>query len=344
MKYLNIWEYKDDRFPFQIFIGGRGTGKTYGGLSGAIKLPDKFLYMRRTAQELDLMLDSDKYGEGANPFKPINRDQGVNIGMSKIVKNLAGIYHREMSDGRLRSVGAPIGYGVALSTISSIRSVDFSDCSDCIYDEFIPEAHVKKIKGEGTALLNAYETICRNREFIGEDPLRLWLLANSNNIYNDIFIELDIVSEVEKMVRKGKSDLYNEDRGLAIHLINNNEEFVEKKQATALYKLTRGTKFSDMALNNKFSYNDFSLIRHEKITGYRPICGFGKGYIYGKKGDSLLYVTYAAAKCVNYDIETEQGRRNFYNMIGRKLNDYFINSRIIFESYELKQTILDLIY
>lgn len=344
MKYLNIWDYKDPAFPFQIFIGGRGTGKTFSALSGALDLfPDRFLYMRRTAQELDLMLDSDKYGEGANPFKPVNKLRDREIGFYKIVKNLAGIYDREMVDGKLSPVGPPIGYGVALSTISSIRSIDFSDCTDWFFDEFIPERHVRKIKAEGTALLNAYETICRNRELAGSPPLRLWLLANSNDIYNDIFIELGIVSDIEKMTRKGKSDLYNKERGLAIHLVNNNTDFVNEKKQTALYKLTAGSRFAEMALDNKFSYNDFSLIRHENLTGYRPICALGKGVIYGKKGDSLLYVSYAAARCPSYDIETEQGRRNFYNDYGRKMHSYFINSRIIFESYELKQMILDLI-
>lgn len=343
-KYINIWDYIDRLYPFQIFIGGRGTGKTYSALSGALKLSDKFIYMRRTAQELDIMLDSEKYGEGANPFKPINRDFNKNIGLSRIVKNLAGIYNREEVDGTIKCCGAPIGYGVALSTISTIRSVDLSDCSDCIYDEFIPERHVKKIKNEGGALLNAYETICRNRELSGQDPLRLWLLANSNDIYNQIFVELGLVAKIEKMIRRNKTDKYIKDRGLAIHLINNNEEFISEKRETALYKLTRGSQFSEMALDNKFSYNDFSLIRHENITGFRPICSFGKGFIYGKKGDSYLYVTYAAARCpAYYDIDTEQGRRNFYADIGRRIHEYFISSRIAFESYELKQIILDLI-
>lgn len=344
MKYLNIWDYKDDNFPFQIFIGGRGCGKTFSGLYGCLDLaPDRFIYMRRTAQELDLMLDSEKYGEGANPFKPINKARGCDIGLAKIVKNLAGIYNREMVDGKLLPVGSPLGYGVALSTISTIRSVSFSDCTDCIYDEFIPERHIRRIKEEGAALLNAYETICRNRELEGLPPLNLWLLANSNDIYNAIFIELEIVSEIEKMTRKGKSDLYIKERGLAIHLVNNNSEFVNQKKETALYKLTAGSRFAKMSLGNEFAYNDFSLIRHEDLTGYRPICGLGKGYIYGKKGDSRLYVTYARAKCPYYDIETEQGKRNWYNDIGRKIHGYFINSRIIFESYELKQMILDLI-
>lgn len=344
MKYINIWDYKDPDYPFQIFIGGRGCGKTYSGLKGALQLPDKFLFMRRTAQELDLMLDSEKFGEGANPFKPINKDTGRDVGLSKIVKNMAGIYNREMVDGKLSPVGAPIGYGVALSTISSIRGVDFSDCSDCIYDEFIPEKHVRRIKNEGGALLNAYETICRNRELSGEVPLRLWLLANSNDIYNDVFVELGIVSDVEKMIRRQKSDKYFKDRGLAVHLVNNNEEFVEAKSKTALYKLMSGSKFADMALNNKFAYNDFSLIKYENVTGWRPVCSIGPAYIYSKKGDRMLYVSYAAAKCKSYNIDHEQDRKSFYNEFGRLLIKCFTYSRISFESYELKQTILDLIF
>ena len=343
MKYINIWDYEDPEYPFQVFIGGRGTGKTFSGLSGALDLPDRFIYMRRTAQELDLMLDSDKYGEGANPFKPINQAKNRNVGLSKIVKNMAGIYNRDMVDGKMSPCGAPIGYAVALSTIASIRGMSFSDCSDCIYDEFIPERHVRKIKNEGGALLNAYETICRNREFDGAPPLRLWLLANSNDIYNDVFIEFGIVSDIEKMVARGKSHRYFKERGLAVHLINNNDEFVEAKKQTALYKLMKDSQFSEMALDNKFAYNDFSLIRHENITGYRPICSIGKAYLYSKKGSAIVYVSYAPARCKSYNIELEQDRKSFYNEYGRALYRRFVYSTIIFESYELKQTILDLI-
>lgn len=344
MKYINIWDYKDPRFPFQIFIGGRGTGKTFSGLFGALDLaPDKFIFMRRTAQELDLMLDSDKYGEGANPFKPVNKEKNRNVGLAKIVKNLAGIYNREMVDGKEKPVGFPIGYGVALSTISTIRGIDFSDCTDCIYDEFIPEKHVRRIKNEGAALLNAYETICRNREFAGDPPLNLWMLANSNDIYNDIFLELGIVSDIERMVRRGSRDKYFKDRGLAVHLIGDNNDFVEAKSATALYKLAKGSQFADMALDNKFAYNDFSLIKHENIVGMRPLCAIGKAFIYVKKGSRNIYVSYAEARTRRYDIELEQDRKSFYNEFGRFIYKRFINSLISFESYELKQTILDLI-
>lgn len=342
MKYINIWDYKDKRYPWQIFIGGRGTGKSYSGLRGALLISKKFVYMRRTAQELDLTLDSER-GEGANPFKPLNKDLGKDIGLSRIVKNLAGIYNRELIEDKLQPVGAPIGYGVALSTISSIRGLDFSDCDLCIYDEFIPEKHVRRIKNEGTALFNAYETMNRNRELEGLEPMTMYLLANSNDIYNDIFIELGIVSDIEKMVRKGKRDLYFDDRGLAVHLLGDNKEFTDAKAQTALYKLTAGSTFSDMALNNEFAYEDFSLIGRQSLTGFRPVCGIGKAWLYMKKGESFIYVCYARAKTVTYNINNESDRLCFYDDYGRRLKQFYIKGAIMFESYELKRIILDLI-
>ena len=84
--FINIYDYSDREYPFQIFIGGRGVGKTYSALSGATvpERQDKFIFMRRTQAELDLLLDTDR-GEGLNPFKPINKDFGRNIGMKSLV-------------------------------------------------------------------------------------------------------------------------------------------------------------------------------------------------------------------------------------------------------------------
>lgn len=348
MEYINIWDYKDEHYPFQIFIGGRGTGKTYSALSGCIdgqhiSQEDKFILMRRTAQELDLLLDSDR-GEGANPFKPINRDINRNIGMRSIVKNLAGIYNRELNEeGKLKHVGEPIGYGVALSTIASIRGIDFSDASDCIYDEFIPEKHIRKMKGESDALLNAYETINRNREFYGKKALGLWLLANSNDIYNEIFIGLKIVDVVEKMIQSGKHDKYIPDRGLAIHLLESPKEFVEKKSKTALYRLTAGSEFAEMSLANNFAYNDFSLVAHRNLKGYVPICAIDNATIYRKKGDREIYVSYANARVPKYNTKTEHEKRRFMADFGLSLYQPFIDGCIIFESYALKAMLLDLI-
>lgn len=344
--FINIYDYQNTDYPFQIFIGGRGTGKTYSALKGALtgECKGKFLFMRRTRGELDLMLDSPARGEGANPFKVLNRDLGLNVGLTKIVDNLAGIYDREEKNGSYVYADEPRGYGVALSTINSIRGVDFSDVTDWIYDEFIPEKHVKRMRSEADALLNAYETVCRNRELSGAAPVRLWLLANSNDIYNPIFEGLNIVSEVEKMIRSGKHDRYLPARGLAIHVIDSSGEFIEKKSQTALYKLTQGSAFSGMALNNDFSYNDFSLIASRSVhRGYIPLCSFGPSTIYKKKGAREVYVSYTPAKAPHYNSDVAQDRRAFYRDIGYTLAEAYTRSCIVFESYELKELILNAI-
>lgn len=78
---INIWDYLDNNYPFQIFIGGRGTGKTYSAL-GATTSPEKrntyninkFIYLRRTKDDADILQDNEKDGEGANPYKKLNED------------------------------------------------------------------------------------------------------------------------------------------------------------------------------------------------------------------------------------------------------------------------------
>lgn len=344
--FINIYEYADKEFPFQIFIGGRGIGKTYSALSGATDpmRKDKFIFMRRTQAELELLLDTER-GEGVNPFKAINKDFDRNIGMRSIVKNMAGVYHREQNEenGKLIHFGQPIGYGIALTTIASMRGMDFSDCSDLIYDEFIPEKHVRKIHGECDALLNAYETINRNRELAGLPPINLWLLANSNDIYNPIFVGLGLVAEAERMKRRGDSHKYMKERGLAIHILPAKASFVEKKSQTALYKLTKGTLFYDMSLGNDFAYNDFSLVTYRKLTGYTPVCALDNAYVYRKKGDSEYYVCYAPARCPTFKSAEAQDVIRFRQQFGCLLYPFFVSGQLYFESYELKEKILSLI-
>ena len=347
MEWLNIFDYADERFPFQIFIGGRGTGKTFSALSGAVegKCRMKAMYMRRTLDAWELSLDT-KTCEGANPYKSVNRIKNCNYGYARINKKLAGLYARESDQEAetVRHIGAPVGYSTALGAVARIRGLDFSEVSDLIYDEFCKEKHEPNMSGEFDALMNAYETINRNREFDGEPPLRMWLLSNSSDIYNPIFVGLNIVHICERMCRAEKEHYYDEKRGLAIHILKASPEFVRKKSETALYRLTAGTRFAASALNNEFAYNDFSLIQSKSLKGYQPICSLShKTFIYRKKGSNEIYVSYASAQCPNFDIEHQQELRSFYSKFGFKLANLFMKSLISFESYELKSIVLEII-
>ena len=346
--YINIYDYRSKDYPFNIFIGGRGTGKTYSALSGftgdnsQVKIPGKFLYMRRRQDDIEVCADTDK-GEGANPFKSINTDFNHNIGIKAINKRLYGIYHRQETEGKMLYVNPAIGYGVALSTISGIRGMDFSDVSDIFYDEFIPEPHVPKIKNEAKALLNAYETVCRNRELSGRDAVYLNMAANSDDIYNPIFIELGVIDAIERALSRGKRDVYFPDRGLAIHILQSTPAFLEAKSKTALYRLTQGTAFADMALNNNFVNNDFTFVEHRKLTGFVPICSYGSITIYRKKGDRLYYACYSPSQCQHYDIKVDADRIAFRRRYALQLQGAYIDGFLTFESYAIKRELLEVI-
>lgn len=349
--YINVWDYQDPRFPFQIFTGGRGTGKTYSALGGCLDLADfqrpeprgKFVLMRRTQNELDVISDG-KSGDGMNPFKQLNADHELNVGMIPIKQKISGIYNRVIDDDNVsKPQGAAIGYGVALSTIGTIRGIDLQDCTDIIYDEFIPEEHVRSIKGEFNALMNAYETMNRNREFNGLPAMRMFMLSNANTLDNDIFIGLGVVADVERMKATNKIHKYYPERGLAIHMLPPSEAFREKKSKTMLYRLTKGTSFYDMALNNEFAFDDFSHIEHRSLKGYIPFCSYGAAFIYRKKGSPEYYVSYARAKCPAFDPKVPSDVLFFQREYGVHLHDPYVYGQITFESYALKSILIDLI-
>lgn len=350
--FVYVYNFKDPRYPIQFFIGSRGNGKTYGALGGAIEEEDvgKFIYSRVTEKEWNILLGK-KGSDGSNPFKKYNAKNGTNYGLEKINDALAGIYTRETcDDGKFRCIGAPIGYSAALYNIADIRGQDFTDCTDWILDEFVPEKHKRALPDMADAFFNAYETISRNKELEGEAPLRFWGISNSNNIYNDMFKGLGIVADLERMARKGQYDKYYPNRMMAVHMLKNSKIFEEQKAKTVLYKLAQGTRYADMALNNEFAYDDFSLVEYVKLKGYNPIVAVQAGkngtYIalYGRKGGSDIYASYATAEHIElFNTSKDHERKLFKELYGHKLYNKYILGKLRFESYEIKCIILDLI-
>lgn len=344
--FMDIWEYLAPDYPVQIFIGCRGMGKTYSALRGAHKHAlqgkGRYIYMRRTSDQLDAITDG-KTGEGLNPFKPLNQDYQMDVGLHYVRKKVAIISDRYLNSKGQTVYEGDYGYGLGMSGIATLRGIDASDCIDWIYDEFIKEKHQNRMQGEFDAIMNAYETFNRNREILGRPPLRLWMLSNSNDIYNEMFKGLHLVHDAEVMVRKGHHHKYYKDRGLALHILEATKEYIQEKENTALYRLTKGTDFADMALRNRFAYNDFSLIKYLPLQGYQPVCHVDDGYLYRKKGEGKFYVCYAPAKCEGFNSKLPHDTMNFRRSYGAMLADRYARGDITFESYELKELFLGLI-
>lgn len=293
--YLNIEYILKYRVPFLFVVGGRGTGKTYGALKYTLDKGVKFLYMRRTQAQADLINRAE-----FSPFKSITRDTGDLIISIPVTKYNSAFYRAKVEGDKTIPEGAPIGYTIALSTVSNLRGFDASDCELLIYDEFIPEKHERPLKNEAQAFWNAYETINRNRELTGAQPLKVLCLANANTITNPLFEALGVIDKVYAMEKSGQVVSINESRGYAIILLSESP-ISERKRETALYKLTSGTDFASMAIDNSYNVADYEP-KSINLIEYTPLITVEGVTIYKHKSGSGYYVTrHASGGAVQID-------------------------------------------
>ncbi len=317
--YINIEKILSYKMPFNFVVGGRGTGKTYGALKHLYYNHIRFMLMRRTQAQCDLINKPE-----FNPFKALAADDNLNISVKSISKYNSMIIEDNEEDFRL------LGYTCALSTIANMRGFDASDVKILLYDEFIPERHERQLKNEGTAFLNAYETINRNRELKGEDPLQVLCLANAFNMANALFLELGLVGIAEKMIIKD-NDLYiNRDKGILICLLNDSQ-ISKQKRKTALYKITSGA-YADMALNNDFAYNDPSNINSKSLKEYKPLCSVGEITIYKHKSERQYYVSEHRTGSREQFTTDEVGLMRYRKKHGLRLYTSYMKNNVIFES------------
>ena len=109
--YLDFRKIRDQGYPFNLVIGGRGTGKTYGALESSIEDGKIWCYMRRTQTQTDIINKPE-----FSPLRPICRDHGWSYTMRSIAKGLSGAYpFTTDSKGKEIIAGPQIGFTCALS-------------------------------------------------------------------------------------------------------------------------------------------------------------------------------------------------------------------------------------
>ena len=312
-----------------FMVLARGTGKTFGALKYAVDSGKKFIYMRRTQTQAD-MIRTDEM----SPFVSLNRELGDDylFKLKPVAKNVTGIY-RKTINGDAEELDL-IGYIMALSTISNVRGFDTSDCSLLIYDEFIGEKHEKPIRNEGMAFMNALETIGRNRELKGLDPLKVLCMANSNDLASPLFIELGLVRYAERMLRKDIQALKIPDRDIML-IIAKHSPISAKKAQTSLYRMAGDSAFTQMALDNSFSLEFTEMVKSISLKEYRPLVQVGEICIYQHKSKLLYYVTdHVSGKPEKYgssEIDIHRFAEHYYFL---KIS--YFNRHIYFESFILQ--------
>ena len=309
---------------FMLIVGGWGTGKTYGALKKVLETGKKFIYMRRLETALEISSDED-----GNPFKRLNRDLMRNI-QPVMKRNMVKYYECEIDeDGRNVPTGTPLGIGVALSTFSKMRGVDFSDIEYIVYDEFILMPGERAIKEEFSAFLRFYETINRNRELNNEPAVKCFMLGNPNVMGNAYFLGWDLVKRWQQM-DKSNSNFFDLGNNVLLVRLKDSPISKRKKEETVLYQTQ-----DDYMLENGIIADFAQSVQNIKSLNLRecyPIVGVGRIGIYGLRSASGFYVSQKVVRDPYYDRHDDdlQAFRFSYGML--KISYY--KKAIIFENYD----------
>ena len=276
-----------------VITGPRQVGKTYGTLKYMIEEKRPFILMRRTVEEVQFL----GINQAVNPFAVYRPEHEITLDRAGKILNIK-------EDDEI------LGICLGLPTVATIRGFAASRFTDIVFDEFIPEKHVVARKTEGDALLNAYTTINGNRELEGRPPVRLWLLANSNNINSPILSALGLVDPLLQMREKGR-EIWQRD-GVLIVQPKSGKIIEQRRQTAMMQHLTKAgsaERFTGMALENEFSYNDQTLVGKMPLSGLKPLTAIGRLYFW-QRSDGFLYVCRATHKTDLYN-DSEFNREQF---------------------------------
>lgn len=336
--YLNIEYILSRGATFTAIVGGRGTGKTFGILKYLLESGQKFLHVRRTKVQAELISL-----EANNNFLKLNELTGSEIHPVKEKGEGGSQYYRFQPDeeGELVPVGDPIGKIAALSTMYNLRGIsDDSSIKWIFYDEFIPLINERPIKGEFESFYQMYETFNRNRELEGEDPIRVVMAANANTINNPIFKGLGIVNRLLKAQQKKNTDyMFFPGKDLLI-IFAKDSPISARKKDTALARLLEGSDIMSSYIDNEFPVDDERFIRSEPLKEYTPLAVLGAVCIYKHKSERRFYVTphISGSPPVYPESDAVRFFRKYYI-----LYDAFVDYKIWYSDYLTKSIFCDYI-
>lgn len=340
MKWYRITDSRERWRVFNMFLGGRGIGKTYSAIDYCVNSGSQMLYIRSTERQVKLSLSPDR----GNPFKKWAQDHGRTIyirggeDINDIVEVVTVTSENEQGEATEEKQEKILGYAAALSTFENLRGVDFSQIGIILYDEFI-QAQPFRFDAF-RSFLNLYESVNRNRELTGDPAVRVFFLANTQEIDNPILAGFDLIGSIEQMQRTGQKRYSRGD----IYVELCDSEISRRKETSVLYRnLPEEDTYKREALKNEFSRNDFSGIgKPRSVREYRPLCNIDDIGIMAHKSRREYYCSASLSnKTPSFKSATQRGL--FFRHYGGALSDAYAAGHLICDSFLTRSKILEVL-
>lgn len=187
--YWNIEPILNTKSDFNIAIGQRGNGKTFGTLKHfleAYKVTKKrFCYIRRFDEDIKAYRMEQLFA----PF-------------TNVIENLFGaeftIEYKNHKFFLVNGNGTKvdiIGYVLSISSSSHTKSIAYTNVGYILYDEFIKMAGEPELRDEMSRFDNTLSTIIRG----DNENVKVFLLANTVSKYTPFFMRFGIdINKIEQ--------------------------------------------------------------------------------------------------------------------------------------------------
>ena len=321
----------------------RGPGKTYSVLWLCYYSNIKFIYMKRTNQDVDLILKDVKALDfDPSPYKALKRDKNIKVVGVKIDEGLGAFYEAD-EEGQPAKL---LCYVLSFNKIQQYKGFDFSDCEFIVFDEFIPQAGERIKRAEGSLLLDLYMTVSRDRLKRGRVALKIILFANAEQISVPVTNELEVVDSMADLNASGVTHEYLYKRKILLHHITNEEVPISEEEKDGIYVGMEGTAWFEKSFNGSFANNDFSNVTKRSIKRSIPLIEVlykTHSYFiyYNEEKDKYYMCSIPANARYYYNLNRENEQKKFYIDYGIDLCEACIEERFKFEKYSMYDLIMN---
>ena len=313
----------------------RGPGKTYGALWMCYYNKIKFIYMKRTNKDVNLILQNNSPEFDASPYKKLKLDKHINVVGVKEDEGI-GAYYSANNEGEPLEL---LCYVLSFNEVQAYKGFDFSDCEFIIFDEVIPQKGERLKRSEGENLLDLYMTVSRDRQKRGKRPLKLLMFANAEEISTPVTNELEIVDDLADLNASTKPCMLTK-RNIFLHHITNEEVPIKEEEMEGIYEGMMGTAWWEKAFGGYFSGNDFTNVTRRTIKRSKPLIHIfyktSHYYIYYNEEKDRYYMCSTPSRCsYEYNLNRENEQKKFYIEQQIDLMDACIDERMKFEKYSM---------
>ena len=318
-----------------FIVGGRNRGKTYSTLKYCVQNNICFGFIKRTNEDVKLLC-TNKNNMNFSPFNALNRDMGWDIRPEALMEDKIGAFY-SYEDGERQD--DPVGFILSMNAVNKIKGFEFPKMIKIlIFDEYIQQPWERVNRDEGTALMDLYKTVDRDRRHRGFPPLILICLANAVRLANPIHNFYEVTDDFAEMQMRGIEQRVIKERGFFLHRVKSSKAFEEKEMDDIVYRAMKDTPWGQMAYGNTFGYDDVSNVNRISLKGFKPVVS-----IHYKKRDYFIYMkegVYQVCSSRNtqakmYNLNRENEQKAFFHDYILDLREACIEDKMHFETYSM---------